>query len=108
MLVGAHGRRVFLVPQSTGTQRSIHGVVEDNAKKEAVVNQFDMTIEDYEDWVASNVSIPVPGSSTTNSVCVPVLHEDSGLFGGLYNDETVFVDGWEESLAGNDVDIPIL
>ena len=47
------------------------------------------------------------GSSTTDSVGVPVLHDDSGSVGGSSEDETVGVDGWEESLAGNDDDIPV-
>ena len=37
---------------------------------------------------------------------MPVLHADSGSVGGS-DDEIVGVDGWEESLAGNDDDIPV-
>ena len=108
VLVGAqsHGSRVALVPQSTGTPRSIQDVVEDDSEAEAVVNQFDMTLVDSEDGDATNVSVPVSGSTSTVSVGVPVLHEDSGFVGGSPEDETVGVDGWEESPAGDDDDIP--
>ena len=102
MLVGAsHGRRVVLVSQSIGTPHSIQGVVEE------AVNQFDMTIVDSEDWVASNVSFPVQVPPPTALVCQICMHTDSRSVGGSSDDETVAVDGWEESLAGNDDDIPV-
>ena len=80
---------VASVPQSTG-----QNVVEDDSEAEAVVNQFDTTLADSEDGDATKVSVPVPGSSSTDGVGVPVLHEDSGTVGGSSADETDSFDRW--------------
>ena len=47
---------------------------------------------------------PASGSSSTHSG-VPAMHEDLRSMGGSSGDETISIDGWEDSLVGEDDDM---
>ena len=67
---------------------------------EAPQNQFDMTLAD------SEASVPASENSSTDSA--PAMHEDSRSVGGSSGDDTISIDGLEESLPEKMTTIPCM